>query len=134
MSTDMVINDTKILECDMVSPESEVFCGKEWMTDLEKAQEDEILTSTKQILEKNAQLNEEEQEAYNQAFIQKPGTLAGKEIKRINEWTLKTWSNKQRRTWTRKTYTFACSQAQKRKKKTCRKPTASSPQETMYTS
>ena len=64
------------------------------MTDLEKAQDDEILTSTKQILDKNAQLNEEEQEAYNQAFKQKPGTLAGKEIKLINEGALKTWSNK----------------------------------------
>ena len=64
MSTDMVMNNTKILECEMASPESEVFCGKEWMTDLEKAK-----------------LNVEEQDAYNQAFKQKPGTLAGKEIK-----------------------------------------------------
>ena len=77
MSTDMVMNNTKILECEMASPESEVFCGKEWMTDLEKAK-----------------LNVEEQDAYNQAFKQKPGTLAGKEIKLINEGALKTWSNK----------------------------------------
>ena len=41
----------------MVAPESSVFCGLLWMQDLEQAEYDQILTSTKTILDRNIQLS-----------------------------------------------------------------------------
>ena len=78
----------------MVSPDSEVFCGMDWMQDLQQAQEDNILTSARTILDKNVQLNEKDQKEYNKAFKSIPKMTAGRSIKLINEGGVTAWETK----------------------------------------
>ena len=94
MNTEMNTKNHKLLTCDMVAPDSTVFCWLSWMEDLEQAEGDEILTSTQTILNRNTQLTDEDSDNYNKAFKPIPTTTAGDEIKLINEQGVTAWSNK----------------------------------------
>ena len=54
------------------------------MQNIQQAEEDQILTSTKTILYRDIQLNEEDHTEYNEAFKPIPNTTAG-EIKMTNK-------------------------------------------------
>jgi len=83
-------NDHKLLTCEMIAPDSSVFCELPWMQDLEQAERDGILTLTKTILNKNIKLTEEDHAEYNRAFKPISNTTAGGEIKGVTVWSNKT--------------------------------------------